>query len=81
MSDPSVGWLPYVDQLLTLVAHISVSLAKISGSAAFVLGSVLSVCARVRRFRREAVVSATPRKRVGGHCAERRVPRAAPPLT
>lgn len=69
MPDPSVGWLSHVDQLLTLAAHISVSLATISGSAAFVLGSVLSMCARVRRFRREATLSATPQKRVAGRRA------------
>ena len=52
MPDPLVGWLSHVDRLLTLDTHISVSLAKISDGAAFVLGSVLSICAHVRRFRR-----------------------------
>lgn len=52
MADPLTGWLSYVDQLLALIAHISVSLAKISGSAALILGSVLSMWTCVRNFRR-----------------------------
>ena len=72
MPDPSVGWLSHVDQLLTLAAHISASLAKIFCSAALVLGSVLSMCARLRRFRREATLPITPRKRVAKRRAEKK---------
>lgn len=56
MSDPFMGWLSHVDQLTTVMAHISTSIATISGSAAIVLGSLLSMWTGVRRFRRDLVV-------------------------
>ena len=72
MPDRSVGWLSYVDQLLTLVAHISVSIAQIFGSAVLVLGSVLSTRNCLRKFRREPAAPATPRKRAAGRRAEKK---------
>jgi len=71
MPDPSVGWLSHVDQLLILVAHISVRLAQIFGSAVLVFGSVLSARNCLRKFRREAAAPAVPRKRAAGRRAEK----------
>ncbi len=57
MADPFTGWLSYVDQLLALIAHISVNLAKIFSSAVLVLGSILSMWTRVRNFWRGSKVT------------------------
>lgn len=69
MPDPFAVWLSHVASLLALAVPIFASLALILRYADNMLGSVLSMCARVRRFRRDAAVSGTPRKRVTGHWA------------
>jgi len=61
MPDPFMGWLSHVVALLGLVATASLSLKVIFHSADHVLGSVLSMCDRVRGFRRHP--SAKPRLR------------------
>ena len=54
MLDPVTGWLSHVDQLLVLAANISVSLAKISGSAVFRARLRAERAANcLRKFRRE----------------------------
>ena len=64
-----MGWLSHVVLLLALAVPVSASLAALLRHLDDMLGSVLSMCARVRRFRREAAAPATPRKRVGGRRA------------
>jgi len=63
MADPFTGCLLHVDQLLALIAHISISLAKIFGSAALVLGSVLGMWTRVRIFWRGSKVTPASRRK------------------
>ena len=65
MLDPFTGWLSHVDLLLAVVVSIFAKIAVISFSADRALGLVLSMCNRVRKFRRSAVAPTRPRKRVG----------------
>lgn len=69
MADPLMGWLSYVDQLLVLIAAISVSFTKIFGSAVLVLGSVLGMWTQSRNFSRGLKVTPTARRKpaVKGH--------------
>ena len=64
MSDPFTGWLSYVGLLVTLAVPIFVSVAKILRCVDDMLGSVLSMCNRVRRFRRAKAPAATRKRAV-----------------
>lgn len=70
MPDPFAGWLSYVALLLALTVPIFASLAALLRYLDNMLGSVLSMCARVRRFRHEATAPVMPHKRVAGHRAK-----------
>jgi len=65
MLDPFTGWLSHVDLLLAVVVSIFAKIVVISFSADRVLSLVLSMCSRMRKFRRSAVTPTAPRKRVG----------------
>jgi hypothetical protein len=78
MPDPFTGWLSHVGLLLAIVVSISASLAAITHHADRVLGSVLSMCNRVRKFRRERAVPACSRKRVAKRIGTRKPSRQGP---
>jgi hypothetical protein len=63
MPDPFTGWLSYVVALLGLIATASVSLKIILHNADHMLGSVLSMCDRVRRFRHRRSVTPGARRK------------------
>ena len=73
MPDPLTGWLSHVDLLLAYVAGISVSLALIFHNVDRVLGSMLSICNRVRRtFKRVIAVTCRSRKRTAKRRTKKR---------
>ena len=53
MSDPFMGWLSNVDQLLALLASIFTHLAKIFGCVSIMLSTVLAMLLHIRKFRRD----------------------------
>lgn len=68
------GWLSHVDLLLAVLVSIFAKIAVISFSADRALGLMLSMCNRVRKFRRSAVAPTAPRKRMGQGRAKLRGP-------
>jgi hypothetical protein len=63
MPDPLTGWLSYVVVVLGLIATASDSLKMILSNADHMLGSVLSICKRVRRFRRSLAANPDARRK------------------